>query len=410
MRIDKEFETTQETSERLNVTARTIQKWAATGKIPGAIKYGNVWMIPKGITLSRKAVVEKAEEYIETRTIWDPESILIDPLDEISSLLNSPYSIGQVIKHLDLLTNEHIKKIAFGEYYFFKGEAKKAVQLLESYHDNYDTSLSVLANMIYTLANLECGNIYRMRLSIINMQERIQNVQKTFASPQYKAVCALATTAVSISLHMPISTMFSLQEYIQYLPDGLKIYACYLLAYKACVEGNYTKCLAISETALALYSLIFPIPSIYLHITAAAALVNMRRIDEAREHIEAGSTLAKPDDIIEPFIKHHGLLLGMVEVYFKKNYPVEFVRITKKEREFRVGWYKVQSADANTKPIETLTTTEYAVAMLYNRGWMMKEIAGHLSISINTVRSCIKSIFNKLSINRRSELRKYVLL
>lgn len=47
MRIDKEFETTQETSERLNVTARTIQKWAATGKIPGAIKYGNVWMIPK---------------------------------------------------------------------------------------------------------------------------------------------------------------------------------------------------------------------------------------------------------------------------------------------------------------------------------------------------------------------------
>ena len=64
MRIDKEFETTQETSERLNVTARTIQKWAATGKIPGAIKYGNVWMIPKGITLSRKAVVEKAEEYI----------------------------------------------------------------------------------------------------------------------------------------------------------------------------------------------------------------------------------------------------------------------------------------------------------------------------------------------------------
>lgn len=99
MRIDKEFETTQETSERLNVTARTIQKWAATGKIPGAIKYGNVWMIPKGITLSRKAVVEKAEEYIETRTIWDPESILIDPLDEISSLLNSPYSIGQVIKH-----------------------------------------------------------------------------------------------------------------------------------------------------------------------------------------------------------------------------------------------------------------------------------------------------------------------
>lgn len=106
----------------------------------------------------------------------------------------------------------------------------------------------------------------------------------------------------------------------------------------------------------------------------------------------------------------NSLLLGMVEVYFKKNYPVEFVRITKKEREFRVGWYKVQSADANTKPIETLTTTEYAVAMLYNRGWMMKEIAGHLSISINTVRSCIKSIFNKLSINRRSELRKYVLL
>ena len=89
------------------------------------------------------------------RKLKDGDTLVVKSIDRLG---RNCTMIGQVIKHLDLLTNEHIKKIAFGEYYFFKGEAKKAVQLLESYHDNYDTSLSVLANMIYTLANLECGN------------------------------------------------------------------------------------------------------------------------------------------------------------------------------------------------------------------------------------------------------------
>ena len=37
------YETVKEAAERLGVTARTVQKWAAAGKIPGAMKAGRDW-------------------------------------------------------------------------------------------------------------------------------------------------------------------------------------------------------------------------------------------------------------------------------------------------------------------------------------------------------------------------------
>ena len=40
------YETVKEAAERLGVTARTVQKWAAAGKIPGAMKAGRDWQIP----------------------------------------------------------------------------------------------------------------------------------------------------------------------------------------------------------------------------------------------------------------------------------------------------------------------------------------------------------------------------
>ena len=40
------YETVKEAAERLGVTARTVQKWAAAGKIPGAMKVGRDWQIP----------------------------------------------------------------------------------------------------------------------------------------------------------------------------------------------------------------------------------------------------------------------------------------------------------------------------------------------------------------------------
>ena len=47
-----EYESAHEAAERLKVTPRAVQKWAAGGKIPGAKRIGRAWAIPRSWSLS----------------------------------------------------------------------------------------------------------------------------------------------------------------------------------------------------------------------------------------------------------------------------------------------------------------------------------------------------------------------
>jgi len=133
-------------------------------------------------------------------------------------------------------------------------------------------------------------------------------------------------------------------------------------------------------------------------------------MDEAKAHVAKAWELAKKDGIYSPFSDHHGLLHGILELHLKKEAPEEYEKVIKLSSLFRSGWQKIHNAEANREVAENLSSMEFTVAMLYNRGWLMKEIADHMGISINTVRTHIKSIFNKLGIADKDELAKYMLI
>ena len=63
----------------------------------------------------------------------------------------------------------------------------------------------------------------------------------------------------------------------------------------------------------------YPIPSIYLHLVAVMDYMSLKQIDMAKQHLLAAWKLAKPDDLIEGFGEHHGLLGGMLEAVIKPN-------------------------------------------------------------------------------------------
>ncbi len=58
---------------------------------------------------------------------------------------------------------------------------------------------------------------------------------------------------------------------------------------------------------------------------------------------------------------------------------------------------------------DDLTTTEFAIAMLAARGWTTQEIAEHLNISANTVKTHIAEAMRKLDIKTRKDLKQYML-
>ena len=154
---------------------------------------------------------------------------------------------------------------------------------------------------------------------------------------------------------------------------------------------------------------IFPIPSIYMHLVAVMDYMSLKQPEQAQKHLLEAWELARPDDLIEGFGEHHGLLGGMLEAVLKKDWPEDFKRIISITYRFSAGWRKVHNPDSGHDVADNLTTTEFATAMLAARGWTNQEIADHMGISPNTVKQYISVTLQKLNIKQRKDLGQYML-
>ena len=137
--------------------------------------------------------------------------------------------------------------------------------------------------------------------------------------------------------------------------------------------------------------------------------MSLKQADRAQEHLLSAWELAQPDDLIEGFGEHHGLLGAMLESVIKPRWPEDFKRIIDITYRFSAGWRKVHNPITGHDVADDLTTTEFAASMLAARGWTNKEISEHMHISANTVKRYISAAMEKLQISRRQDLKKYML-
>ena len=138
-------------------------------------------------------------------------------------------------------------------------------------------------------------------------------------------------------------------------------------------------------------------------------LVSLRRVDEARAHLLAAWELARPDGLIEGFGEHHGLLGGMLEAVVKPAWPDDFRRIIDITYRFSAGWRRIHNPATGDDVADNLTTTEFAVSMLAARDWTNAQIAEHLGVSVNTVKSCLSASMRKLGVSSRRDLARFML-
>ena len=153
----------------------------------------------------------------------------------------------------------------------------------------------------------------------------------------------------------------------------------------------------------------YPIPAIYLHLVAVMDYMSLKQTQQAQKHLLAAWKIARPDDLIEGFGEHHGLLGGMLEAVIKPGWPEDFKRIIAITYRFSAGWRKIHNPETGHDVADDLTTTEFATAMLAARGWTNQEIAEHMNISSHTVKRYISTVLQKLGIRQRQKLKKYML-
>ena len=397
-----DYITVREAAEKWGVSERRINQYCAEGRIPGAERFGGAWAIPAG--------AEKPGDPRKQKTQTAPPSAKQAPelFPGFMPLMNTPFRPGSCKEAIARMEAGPKKDIALAEYHYFSGQAEKAMQETEGYLTAADGGIRLSACLIFAYACLSMGRIDHARSALGEIRRTLASGGET--DPAARAMEAFVAFAAAVLLHLPLpEEMPPAESFLPLLPPGLRAFALYVQAHYLYLKEEYANSAGMVEGALAMGASAYPIPAIYLHLVAVMDYMSLKATEKAQTHLLTAWEIARPDDLIEAFGEHHGLLGAMLEAAIKPDWPEDFKRIIDITYRFSSGWRRVHNPITGHDVADDLTTTEFAVCMLAARGWTTREIARHLNISANTAKRHISEAMKKLKVKNRKDLKQYML-
>ena len=288
-------------------------------------------------------------------------------------LLNSSFEPGRAREVVEGFVDVDLRNIARAELFYFTGQAEECCEITRGYLSSRVIELKLSACILYGYSNLSLGNV------------------------------------AAVLLHLPTDGRPAFGEYSRMLPEGLRLFATYVMAHHTYLNGEIWSAYGMGKAALFMAERSYPISMTYIHCMMAVCAINRKHKQEAQEEMLRSWELAKMDGFLEPFIEHHGLLRGLIEACIRNRDPEAYQRITEGVISFSRGWMALHNPENRRKVTGELSTMEFSIAMLASGGWTNKEIGEHLGISINTVKHYLTDIFCKLNVKKRDELKKFML-
>ena len=397
-----DYITAREAAKKWGVSERRINQYCAEGRIHGAERFGGAWAIPAG--------AEKPGDPRKQKTQTAPPSAKQAPelFPGFMPLMNTPFRPGSCKEAIARMEAGPKKDIALAEYHYFSGQAEKAMQETEGYLTAADGGIRLSACLLFAYACLSMGRIDHARNALGEIRRTLASGGET--DPAARAMEAFVAFAAVVLLHLPLpEEMPPAESFLPLLPPGLRAFALYVQAHYLYLKEDYANSAGMVEGALAMGASAYPIPAIYLHLVAVMDYMSLKATEKAQTHLLTAWEIARPDDLIEAFGEHHGLLGAMLEAAIKPDWPEDFKRIIDITYRFSSGWRRVHNPITGHDVADDLTTTEFAVCMLAARGWTTREIARHLNISANTAKRHISEAMKKLKVKNRKDLKQYML-
>lgn len=323
-------------------------------------------------------------------------------------LVSSAFEPGTAKKTVEQIADEDEKQMALAELHYFSGQAEECAKITEAYLEHEELGYRLTACLLFCFSSLTLGNASDAKRSVQIVRACLEHVFQQDLDNETKAACVFAAYLSTVLLHAPSEGLPSLETYNIYLPRGTRLYAMYILAHEAYLQGDYGRALGMAQASTMFIDTMYPIPNIYLRCIISMCYINLKEQEKAREMFLSAWDLAKKDAFIEPFIEHHGLFQGMIESCVRKEEPQLYKSIGKGVLAFSRGWIKMHNPTTKNRVTELLTPMEFSIAMLACRDWSNQEIAEYLDLSVNTVKHYVSTILEKLEISKREQIKDFV--
>ena len=349
----------KEIAELWGVSIRMVNYYLNTGRIQGAIRKSGGWLIPANTPhpADLRKSGQRGQEKIPPRMAKCYMPLISRPCDNgfQNLLLTMP--------------DEEERDITRAMHHYFRDEHEEAREISEKYLTSKCPEIRLTALITNTMAMLQTGDAAKCR-------------RKLDLTP--------------------------IRPAIGILPPGMQYFAMYAIAHALYIRREYEHAMGIAESALLMAGTRYPIDSIYLNIVLCMICMSLKQDERAEQKFDTAWSIASREGYIHPFVEHHGILQGQVERALRKQEPETYNKIVQSVYRFSRGWMKIHNPVSTLQVTDALTPYEFSIAMLAAKGRSNKEIAALMGISVNTVKSYMESIFEKLQISSRNEIDAYV--
>lgn len=190
------------------------------------------------------------------------------------------------------------------------------------------------------------------------------------------------------------------------MPLGWELYYGFLAAQRALRLKQPERAAGIAEAFLMVAGKNSPLSRVLLHLATASADVMVGNLEDASNHFMDAWNLSLDHQIVMPFVEMSFMLLGLPRSCFAVDEPAEYRWIESMARVYLEGWYGLRAKCGLEDESMALAPLEMYVAALVVLGWRNKEIAAHLNISESTVKHQLTTVYQKMRISSRAELRE----
>ena len=389
--------TVKEAAEKWGLGTRIVTLYCTENKIEGAVKRGNLWLIP-----------EHAQRPIDKRR--RPQPVTQPPLsDELARILAAttvamPHENPDAI--LDTVNEERMRLQYEGEIAYLRGDFKATMACFQKTEGNDAARLRVCPVTI--AAAISLGD-YRAYTEIDTYLKQCVKIHRGSGAAAF-AELALATAAVSI-IAPKMAPDWLKEGDLSALPLQARSNALYLrVKYFQCLH-KYDTMLAVAQTALTLTAQPqgFTMTDIYLRVTCAVACHCLEHDDEARRRLLEAMRLALPHGFITPFAEAVTTLGGLVEQCLEQEFPVFRETILEQWKCTWKNWITFHNQFTKDNITLMLSLREYHIALLVARRVPYAKIAKQHCISVGRLKNIMLEIYEKLCISGRNELAKYIM-
>lgn len=360
-------------------------------------------------------LLNEPSAFLDTKDCWTfgSPSILYMFYREKGKLKQEVMDIKEAMPDYCLLTNDHgmgAEYVMEAEWHFNRGDFENAeIAAFKAFYKSsglHEPSILVCTLFIQARLALIKGN-YTVALDLFKRMHEAVEQNNMYTLIHTVDMCTGFMNAYLKNGKIP--QWLSSGDYnsnrlsFQTMAFSNIIYGRVLL-----IKRDYLKLLGIAEQFISISS-VFPnlLADIYTKIYIAAANDRIFRRIEAMEVLKQALDTAIPDEVYMPFVENCDYIKPLLEELYRQDIYRECI-----ERILQLNVTYQEAVEQITKgyfsePKAKLTERETEIAELAADGFSNKAIGDRLFITQNTVKTQLKSVFEKTGVNSRSLLKQY---